>query len=111
MATEAEAALWEFLCGGRIRGFKFRRQHVIGPYIVDFYCAAARLVVEVDGPIHGRQIEADATRTIFLEQSGLRVLRVTNDQVLQHIAETRELIDRSLLASPSPYERRGGLRG
>jgi very-short-patch-repair endonuclease len=57
----------------------------MGPYIVDFYCVQARLVVEVDGPIHERTVEADQIRQEYLEQLGLRVLRFTNEQVLESL--------------------------
>ena len=62
---------------------KFRRQQVIGPYIVDFYCAQARLVIEVDGESHVGRGNSDAARDSYLESHGLRVLRITNDDVLQ----------------------------
>ena len=65
-----------------MQGLKFRRQHAIDRYIVDFYCPEARLVIEVDGPIHRYTQDEDAQRQIKLEEHGLRVLRFTNDQVL-----------------------------
>ncbi|SRR6266545_779673 len=70
--TPEEDRLWQMLRRHNLGGAKFRRQHVIGPFIVDFYCAAARLVVEVDGPIHDSQQEQDALRQGFLEQTGCR---------------------------------------
>jgi len=97
-----EAKLWEYLRVERIRAYKFRRQHAVGPYIVDFYYPSAKLVIEVDGPIHERQVDDDAIRTAFLEEMGLRVIRVTNDQILNEIDLTRDLIFQHLLASPSP---------
>ena len=84
-ATEAEKILWERLRNRRLRGLKFRRQHPLGPYIVDFYCAAHRLVVEIDGPIHALQQEKDALRAQYLNMYGYRVLRFTNEEVLQDI--------------------------
>ena len=81
--TSAEIALWDILRSRRSLGLKFRRQHAIGPYLADFYCAAAHLVVEVDGPIHEQQAESDAARTAFLETMGLHVLRFSNEQVLE----------------------------
>ena len=78
--TEAERALWFRLRGGRLDGLKFRRQHPIPPYIVDFYCTEANLVVELDGSQHGTEV--DATRTAALEGHGLRVLRFWDNQVL-----------------------------
>ena len=64
-------------------GYKFRRQHTIDRFIVDFYCTEARLVIEVDGIIHDDQQEADQLRTEIIESLGLRVLRFTNGEVLQ----------------------------
>ena len=81
-ATPAEDALWQSLRRGNLDGLKFRRQHAIGTYVVDFYCASARLVVEVDGAIHDTQVERDANRQAFLESLGLRVLRFRNEEVL-----------------------------
>jgi len=80
--TPAERLLWERLRDRRAAGFKFRRQHAIGPYVVDFYCAERRLVIEVDGGIHRATRQADAGRTMMLEERGCKVLRFANDQVL-----------------------------
>jgi len=84
--TETEEKLWRFLRSGQLGGFKFRRQHAIDRYIVDFYCRAAKLVVEVDGPIHDRTDEEDWIREQYLEGQGLRVLRFRNEQVLTDLA-------------------------
>ena len=81
--TAAENHLWQRLRKEQVLGFKFRRQYTIERFIVDFYCTAARLVIEVDGGIHDEQQEADQFRTAFLESLGLRVLRFTNGDVLQ----------------------------
>ena len=83
-ATDAERALWSLLRSRRLDGYKFRRQHSAGPYILDFYCAQARLAVEVDGSQHYTPDGAagDATRTAYLEALGLRVLRLSNRDVL-----------------------------
>ena len=84
--TPAEARLWEALRNRALEGWKFRRQHPIGPLIVDFYCPDAGLVVEVDGPIHKELAEWDRERELWLSESGLRVLRVSNDQVFDDLA-------------------------
>jgi very-short-patch-repair endonuclease len=81
-STSAEDSLWQALRYLRLAGSKFRRQHAIGRFIVDFYCPAAHLVVEVDGLIHERQVEEDAMRTAFLEEHGLRVMRFRNEEVM-----------------------------
>jgi very-short-patch-repair endonuclease len=79
--TVSEAILWERVRGNAL-GPKFRRQHVAGLFIFDFYCAAARLVVEVDGAVHrGERVHLDRLRDEALVASGLRVLRVTASEV------------------------------
>jgi len=80
--TEAEARLWNALRDRRLGGWRWKRQVPRGPYIVDFYCADAALVVEVDGGQHGDRIAYDARRTACLERLGLRVLRFWNSDVL-----------------------------
>ena len=80
--TQAEACLWQSLRGRRFHGLKFRRQHSIERFIVDFYCAEAHLIVEVDGPIHEYSREDDAIRQQFLEVQGFTVMRFTNAEVL-----------------------------
>lgn len=76
--TPPEARLWTQLRGHRLNGYKFRRQHPFGPYILDFYCAAARLAVEVDGRGHDHpeQLEHDRRRTNWLAGHGVRVVRL-----------------------------------
>jgi len=78
--TEAEQKLWDRLRGGRLGGLKFRRQQPIPPYVVDFYCCEARLVVELDGSQHGADV--DAARTAALEGQGFQVLRFWDNEVL-----------------------------
>jgi very-short-patch-repair endonuclease len=85
--TQAEKQLWEKLRNKQILGFKFRRQHAIDRFIVDFYCGEAHLVVEVDGEIHEYTQEEDAIRQEFLQSLGLRVLRFKNEDVLHNIAD------------------------
>lgn len=84
-----ERLLWAKLRGGQL-GVKFRRQHGIGPYIVDFYCPAARLVIELDGESHywqGRQ-EYDKERDNFIEQQGLRIVHFSNLDVTHNLDGT-----------------------
>jgi very-short-patch-repair endonuclease len=82
--TDAEERLWYNLRRHGLSGYKFRRQHPLGSYILDFYCAKAGLVVEVDGGQHIESEKAiqDAKRTRYLTARGLRVLRFTNLEVL-----------------------------
>ena len=83
-ATDAEKFMWQLLRSKRFMNLKFRRQHVIKPYIVDFYCHEIGLVIELDGSQHGMDdaIEYDAERTKFLEALGLTVVRFWNHDVL-----------------------------
>lgn len=90
--TTPEHLLWLALRNGQIGGLKFRRQHPIGPYVVDFYCHSAGLVVEVDGMSHHDKLQQDRERTEYIEGQGLRVLRVINDDVMRDLdAVTREI--------------------
>lgn len=83
--TTAEARLWERLRGRRLAGLKFRRQHPVGPFIADFYCAEQRLIIELDGAIHAAQIEQDQARTRQFEAHGYRVMRFRNERIEQEI--------------------------
>src|SRR5690606_3592673 len=80
--TGPEKKLWSLLRDHRLRGLKFRRQQPIGSYIVDFFCSSAKLIVELDGDSHADRGEYDLTRQSFLENAGYRVLRISNDDVL-----------------------------
>ena len=95
LPTPAEAKLWTYLRAGRLIGLHFRRQQVIDGFIVDFYCHAAGLVVELDGDVHRQQADYDAERTRILEERGLHILRFANRRVetecpavLREIAES-----------------------
>jgi very-short-patch-repair endonuclease len=79
--------LWAALRSRQVEGLKFRRQVPIGPFIADFYCHAARLVVEVDGDVHAGREAADRERSDWLKSQGLRVIRFTNREVLDHLDE------------------------
>jgi very-short-patch-repair endonuclease len=73
--------LWELLRGARLEDWKWRRQVPIGPFIVDFLCLEAALVVELDGGIHAEQVEYDVRREAYLKHRGLNVLRFRNAEV------------------------------
>ena len=90
--TPAEVILWRELRGRRLGGFKFRRQQPIGPYIADFFCPAAKLVVELDGETHLGREEKDAARQAYLESLGYRVLRFWNPDVYDELEAVREAI-------------------
>ncbi len=85
--TPAELKLWSRLRGQQFQGLKFRRQHGIGPYIVDFYCPARALVIEVDGDSHADEYQTvnDAQRAAFLNSLGLQVLRYANDDIHKNL--------------------------
>jgi very-short-patch-repair endonuclease len=80
--TPAEQRLWAEVRNDRLDGYHFRRQQVIDGYIVDFYCHAASLIIETDGPVHDAQEEYDAERDDLLMQRGLLVLRVRNEEII-----------------------------
>jgi very-short-patch-repair endonuclease len=90
--TPAEKILWEYLRGNRLHGLHFRRQQILDGFIADFYCHAARLVIEIDGKIHEQQAEYDAERDKVLLARGLRLLRIKNEEVLQEIDRVLMLI-------------------
>jgi very-short-patch-repair endonuclease len=94
--TDAEIILWSRLRRDAVMGRRFRRQHPIGPYIADFACVAARLVVEVDGGTHGRdeEIAHDRKRDAFLNAHGWHVLRVRNDDVYKNLHDVLDGIAR-----------------
>ena len=100
--TEAESLLWNVLSSKGLDGVKFRRQHIIGQYIADFACLDKNLVVELDGHHHSLPpvSEDDAIRTEYLNEEGYRVIRFTNEQVLQNLEETLTKIQEALQAPP-----------
>ena len=112
--TPAESRLWENLRSRRLGGAKFRAQHPLGRFIVDFCCPSARLIVEVDGDSHRASGARDRERTEVLEAFGYRVLRFRNEEVLQHIEDVILAIADALVRQrsrpPSPPEF-GGLGG
>jgi very-short-patch-repair endonuclease len=90
-ATDAEKALWASLRANRLDGWHFRRQQIIIGFIVDFYCHAAALIIEVDGGIHARQVEYDQERDLALTTMGYRVIHFSNQDVLKkhdHVLQT-----------------------
>ena len=84
-STPPEQLLWLALRNGQIAGLKFRRQHPLGPYVVDFYCHDASLVVKIDGMSHIDRLEQDQERINYLQQQGLKILRVTNQDVMDDL--------------------------
>lgn len=100
--TDAESALWRQLRLRQIDGAKFRRQHPIGPYIVDFACLEHKLIIEVDGSQHAEQKRQDAERTAWLQSVGCRVIRFWDHEVLTELESVKEAIWRSLTPHLSP---------
>jgi adenine-specific DNA-methyltransferase len=97
-STDAERALWRVLRSRQLSGHKFRRQQPLGPFVVDFVCLEARLVVEIDGGQHGedRQLAYDSRRTVWLQNQNFRVLRFWNHEVLNQLDSVSELIEKAL---------------
>ncbi|RJF75165.1 endonuclease domain-containing protein [Rhodopseudomonas palustris] len=94
--TEAEALLWHRLRNRQLDGWKFKRQFPIDRFVVDFCCADARLVVELDGGQHGQQTERDAARTEVLSAMGYLVVRFWNHDVLSNVDGVLESIARTI---------------
>jgi very-short-patch-repair endonuclease len=99
--TDAERKLWQQLRSRNLNDSKFRRQHPVGPYIIDFIDINNKLIIELDGSQHQQQQDYDAKRTAFLEQSGYRVLRFWDDDVLLRTDDVMQVI-LNALGSPSP---------
>lgn len=90
--TPAETRLWQALKNRQLNGWKFRCQHPIESFIVDFYCPQHRLIIEVDGEIHDQQREYDAARTERLHQLGYRVIRFQNREILSNLSQVLQKI-------------------
>jgi very-short-patch-repair endonuclease len=100
--TNAERKLWSVLRNAQFDGAKFRRQQPIGPFIADFVCQAARLIVEADGGQHAES-ENDIRRTVFLESKGYRVLRFWNNEIIENLDGVAQVIA-AALATPHPAQ-------
>ena len=96
--TDAERIVWRILRDRQL-GAKFRRQHPVGPYVVDFFCDEHRLVIEVDGGQH--RPEVDRRRTEYLEANGMRVMRFWNNEVIENLEGVATVI-RGFLDGDSP---------
>ena len=96
--TLAEKVLWERLRNRQVKGFRFRRQHPVKDFVVDFFCYEKMLVIEVDGTVHrdSKQAERDEQRTLILKQIGIREIRFTNNDVNYHIDQVIENIESAL---------------
>jgi very-short-patch-repair endonuclease len=109
--------LWQRLRRDQLDGLHFRRQHPIGRFVLDFYCPAARLVVELDGGVHVTRRQRDAERTEMLRAGGYWVLRFRNEEVIDNVESVLNRIRSAALKTSSPPPelgggaRGGGLRG
>jgi very-short-patch-repair endonuclease len=103
-STDAERLIWNAVRAHRMNGVGFRRQKPIGPYVVDFVCQGAMLVIEIDGGQHfaAQQQEHDARRDAFLASKGFRVLRFNNFDVMTNRNGVLETIAAAIERSPSP---------
>ena len=99
--TPAEAILWQALRNKQFEGLRFRCQHPVGNFILDFYCPACKLVIEVDGKIHDRQTDYDSARTTKLAEHGYTVLRFSNEQVINSLSEVLAEIRKVAFRPPS----------
>lgn len=108
ISTTAEQVLWERLRNRQIAGAKFRRQHRIGetPFVADFCCIEARLIIEVDGEIHQSQQEADLFRQGIIESLGFQFLRFSNQDIVERLDQVvlviQTQVNDSLSAPPLP---------
>jgi very-short-patch-repair endonuclease len=105
--TPAEKQLWSLLQNSKLLGCKFRRQHPISHYIADFYCHELKLIIELDGGIHNEigQAEYDEGRTYVLQEFGIRVLRINNDELWKnedYVLDRIESEIRNLTTPPQP---------
>ena len=103
--TAAEGILWQALRANRLCGLHFRRQQIISGFVVDFYCHNAKLVIEVDGPVHERQREYDRERDLILAGSRLRVMRFDNSEIEVRLPAVLSQIARMALEPLVPEQR------
>ena len=92
--TETEKKLWEVLKSKKLSGYKFRRQHPIQKYILDFYCHEARLGIEIDGEVHNSKGQKfyDNDRSKILEEFGIKIIRFQNRDIIENIEEVKDRI-------------------
>ena len=108
--TEAEKMLWQALRANRLNGWHFRRQQIIAGFIADFYCHAAALVIELDGPIHDNQQEYDQARSDVINTYNIEIMRFKNEEVLNQLPKVLTEIDRAC-HERLPFPPREGVGG
>jgi very-short-patch-repair endonuclease len=106
--TKPEQILWEYLRDRKFFGKKFRRQHIVSGFILDFYCPENKLAIELDGPVHYRQKEYDYLRQNLIQNNGIIFLRFKNRQITDDIKNTLKTIKREL--NPSPLKMEKGVK-
>ena len=109
--TDAEALIWQLLRNCQLNNAKFRRQHPVSPYILDFYCHEHKLAIELDGSQHGTNEgkEQDKKRTEIINKQGIRVIRFWNNEVFENTEGVLDVIYRALLPHPSPLPEGEGM--
>ena len=95
--TKSEAMLWKAVRNRRMSGVKFRRQHVIDRFIVDFYVPSHSLVVEIDGPVHMKYRERDREREEYLSDCGLTVIHFSSEEVEEALSHVIKEIKKALM--------------
>jgi very-short-patch-repair endonuclease len=98
--TRAEGILWEAIRNRRLNGLKFRRQHPIGPFVVDFCCPDRNLAIELDGGVHAAQAEHDTQREALLAAAGYRVIRFPNEAIYGDLPTVLDANGAAALAEP-----------
>ena len=103
--TDAESILWHYLRNRNFQNHKFRRQHTLCGYIVDFVCLEKKLVVELDGGQHAEVIDYDSARTLKLEADGFQILRFWNNEIFNSMDSVLEVIYKALKNTPHPPQK------
>lgn len=111
--THAEAILWKNLQGKKLEGKKFRRQHSVGNFVLDFYCPKEKLAIELDGNSHDLNYQYDFERDSWLNNVGIKVIRFENKEILEHIEAVLEEIKSNFktYTTPTPPQKGGEMLG
>lgn len=100
--TNAEKVVWELLRNRKFKGVKFRRQHVIEGFVVDFYCHELKLGIEIDGSIHLKRKDYDRIRQEIIESKNIKILRITNKDIKEKKRSILDRINKAMAGSASP---------
>lgn len=99
--TKADSLIWNIVRANRLCNKKFRRQHVVGPFVADFACCELMLIVEIDGGYHDYKYEEDVSRQKYLEEMGWRVVRFSNEEVIENVEAVAIVIARTMGMEPT----------